>query len=107
MLDNKTKLNIAVTRFAGFVAELPVSPSENDVSEYHDIVELFEEGCGHDLSQFKIAPDRLKPAIGGPLPSRYEWQTRLKKPPVEFRYFLGQVRGLTNYLMTVVGCRPC
>ena len=39
MLDNHTKLNIAVTRFAGFVSELPHSPTENDVLEYHDILD--------------------------------------------------------------------
>ena len=99
MLDNYTKLNIATTRFAGFVSELPHSPTENDVLEYHDILDLFEEGCEEDLSQFRIAPDKLKPA------SLCGW--RFKESSVEFGYFLGQVRALTNYLMTVLDSRRC
>jgi hypothetical protein len=105
MLDNYTKLNIAITRFAGFVSELPHSPTENDVLEYHDILDLFEEGCEEDLSPFRIAPDKLKPAIRGTMASFCGW--RFKEPSVEFGYFLGQVRALTNYLMTVLGSRPC
>jgi hypothetical protein len=97
MLDSYTKLNIAVVRFAGFVAELPLSLEKDDVLEYHDILELFEQGCGLDLSQFRIAPDRLKPPCG--------W--RLEEPSVEFGYFLSQLRALTDYLTTVLGGRPC
>jgi hypothetical protein len=105
MMDDQTKLNIAVTRFAAFVSDLPVSPNEEDVSEYHRIVELFEEGCGLDLSRFEIAPDRLKSAIGGPMPFS-SWPPKYsRKRCVEFGYFLGQVRALTDYLMIALGGR--
>jgi hypothetical protein len=104
MLDNQTKLNIAVTRFAGFASDLPLSPNEDAVSEYHDIVELFEQGSGLDLSQFRIAPDRLKPAAGTIAPGRPRYRT---ESSVDFRYFLVQVRGLVEYLTSVLGSRPC
>ena len=105
-----TKLNIAATRFADFVSHLPLSPDELDVLEYHDIVGLFEEACGQDLSQFRIAPDRVKAeasktttaSCAGP------WQTRHpKKNSLEVAYFRGQVRGLIDCLMTVLRGRPC
>jgi hypothetical protein len=99
MLDNQTKLNIALARFAGFVAELPLSPNEEDVLQYHGIVQLLEEGYGENLSRFRVASDRLKPR---PV---YGW--RSKEPAVEFGYFLGQVRALTDYLMIALGGRPC
>jgi hypothetical protein len=102
-MDDQTKLNIAVTRFAGFVAELPLSPNEADILQYHGIIQLFEEGCGLDLSLFRIAPDRVKPAIAGTLRAACGCQTKFKEPPVEFGYFLSQVRALTNHLVTVLG----
>ena len=109
MLDNQTKLNIAVVRFAGFVSNLPLSPNEDDVLEYHSIVELFEECCARDLSQFRIAPDRVRPvAHGTGMASLYGWQPRYPKHnSVDFGYFRGQVRGLIAYLVTVLDSRPC
>ena len=59
---HETQLNLAATRFAAFVSNLPLSPDELDVFEYHDIIKLFEEACRQDLSQFRIALDRVKPA---------------------------------------------
>jgi hypothetical protein len=107
---NQTKLNIAVTRFAGFVSHLPLSPNEDDIFEYHEIIALFGEACGQDLSQFRIAPDRVKPEEDTTRMASFgaRWQTRRrKKNSVEFAYFRGQVRGLINCLMTVLGSRPC
>jgi hypothetical protein len=40
--NDEMKWNTAVTRFAGFCSELPLSPSEDDIPEYHDIIKLFE-----------------------------------------------------------------
>src|ERR1700758_3729435 len=104
MLDNQTKLNFAVIRFAGFVSKLLLSPNESDVLEYHSIVELFEECCARDLSQFKIAADRGKPVVhGAGMAPLYGWQPRYPKyNSVDFGYFRGQVRGLIAYLVTVL-----
>jgi hypothetical protein len=100
---NQTKLNIAVTRFAGFVSHLPLSPNEDDIIEYHDIITLFAEACGQDLSQFRIAPDRVKPEEDTTRMASFagRWKTRHpKKNSVEFAYFRGQVRGLIDYVKT-------
>jgi hypothetical protein len=105
-----TKLNIAVIRFAAFVSHLPLSPDEPDVLEYHDIIKLFEEACGQDLSQFRIAPDRVKPEVDRTTmaPVAGPWQTRHpKKNSIELAYFRSQVRGLINCLMNILGTRPC
>jgi hypothetical protein len=104
MSYRNNQLNIAVTRFVGFVSDLPLSPNQDDVSEYHSIVELFEEGCGLDLSEFRIAAGRLTPAESRTAPtSGCGWQTRyLRKPTVDFGYFRSQVRALIEYLVTVL-----
>jgi hypothetical protein len=109
-LQKQAKWNIAVIRFAAFVSDLPLSPDEHDVLEYHDIIKLFEEACAQDLSAFRIVPDRAKPK-----PDRTTTdslgensETRLpKKNPVEFVYFRGQVGGLITSLITAVGSTSC
>jgi len=58
MLD-ETKWKLALTQFAGFVSGLPGLPDEHDILQFHSIIELFEEAGETDLSQFKIAPDRI------------------------------------------------
>ena len=108
-MHNQTKWNIAVVRFAGFASNLSLSPDEDDVSEYHDIIKLFEDAHGQDLSRFRIAPDQVKPdADSATMASRSSWQTRYpKKNLVEFTYFRGQIRALMDYLMAVLGGRLC
>jgi len=106
----ETQLNIAVTRFAAFVSNLPVSPDELDVFEYHDIIKLFEEACRQDLSQFRIAPDRVEPAADRTTMASIAgtWQTpHPKKNCIEVVYFRSQVRALITCLMAVLGSRPC
>jgi hypothetical protein len=105
-----TKLNIAVTRFAAFVSDLPLSPNEAEVLEYHDIITLFEEVCRQDLSQFRIAPDRVRPEADSTTMASVAapWQARHpKKNSVELAYFRNQVRGLISCLMAVLSSRPC
>jgi hypothetical protein len=53
-MDDQTKLNFAVTRFAAFVSNLPLSPDEDDILEYHEIVRLFEEAFRQDLSHSQL-----------------------------------------------------
>ena len=109
MRDQK-KWSAAVTRFAGFIADFPQLPNESHVFQYHDIIKIFEEACGQDLSQFRIAPDRVKPEEDTTRMASFAggWQTRHpKKNSVEFVYFRGQVRGLINFLMTVLRSRTC
>ncbi|MGB9433917.1 MAG: hypothetical protein WBQ89_16860 [Candidatus Acidiferrum sp.] len=96
-MDDQTKLNFAVTRFAAFVPNLPLPPDEDDILEYHEIVRLFEEAFRHDLSQFKVAPGRVQQEANRTAVGSYSgsWQTRHhKKNLVEHAYFRGQVRGL-------------
>jgi hypothetical protein len=109
-MDDQTKLNLAVTRFAAFVSNLPLSPDEDDILEYHDIIGLFEEACRQDLSHFRVAPRRVQPEADGTAvgPFGGSWQTgHHKKNLVEYAYFRGQVRGLIACLMTVLDNRPC
>ena len=107
---HETQLNLAATRFAAFVSNLPVSPDELDVFEYHDIIKLFEEACRQDLSQFRIAPDRVEPAADRTTMASIAgtWQTpHPKKNCIEVVYFRSQVRALITCLMAVLGSRPC
>jgi len=100
--NDEMRWNTAVTRFAGFCSELPLSPSEDDISEYHDIIKLFENASEHDLLLFRIAPDRISETRSETVASlRGRWQTR-QPVPVDYRYFRGQVRGLVGYVLTVI-----
>jgi hypothetical protein len=103
MLD-KERWKFAVAHFAGFVSHLPGSPTEDHVAHYHGIIKLFEEACGGDLSQFKIASDQLKPRKA----SHPAWQTRHpQKRIVEFAYFCGRVRSLVDYLKASQASHSC
>jgi hypothetical protein len=108
-MHDEGKWNIAVTRFAAFCSDLPLSPSEDDISEYHDIIKVFENASGHDLSLFRIVPDRISETRSETVASlRGRWQTRQPVPiDVDYRYFRGQVRGLIGFLLAVIGSRPC
>jgi hypothetical protein len=109
-MQNETKWNIAVLRFAAFASDLSVSPNEDDISEYHDIIKLFEDSHEQDLSRFRIAPDRIKPEAESTATASHSghWHTRHpKKNVVEYPYFRSQVRGLLDYLMAVLESRPC
>jgi hypothetical protein len=109
-MDDQTKWNIAVARFAAFCSNMPLSPNDDDVWEYHDIIALFEDAYGHNLSQFKIAADHMKLTSDNTMttPLRGRWQTpHAQNGVVEYGYFRGQVRRLVDFLMTVMGGRPC
>ena len=108
-MDDQTKLNFADTRFAAFVSNLPLSPDEDDILEYHEIIRLFEQAFRQDLSQFRVAPGRVQPEADRTAVGSYNggWQTRHnKKNLVEYAYFRGQVRGLIACLMTVLETTP-
>jgi hypothetical protein len=105
-MHNAEKWNIAITRFAGFCSDIPLSPNEDDVSEYHDIVTLLEEAYGHDLNRFRVAPHCTAPKATNAAPDtiRACW-ARHPETHVESRYFRSQVRGLVKFLTDVLG-RP-
>jgi hypothetical protein len=65
-------------------------------------LKIFEEVCGQDLSQFRIAPDRIK--SGEDSKMRGHWQTQYAANTfVERAYFCSQVRGLMGYVRTAMG----
>jgi hypothetical protein len=108
-MRDQNKLDIATARLKSFVSNLPRSPDEDHVLQYHDIIKFFEEACEQDLSQFRIAPDRVKPEADSTTKASYRWYWQTRRPKknfVEFAYFRDQVRGLIAYLMTAVGSRP-
>jgi hypothetical protein len=108
-MDDQMKLNVAVTRFALFVHNLPLSPDEDDILEYHDIIGLFEQAFGLDLSQFRIAPERIPSAPDRTVIGSFggSWQTRHRRRNcIEHAYFRGQVRGLIACLITALKGRP-
>ena len=50
-MRDQGKWSAAIARFASFIADFPKSPNENNVFQYHDIIKIFEEACGQDVSQ--------------------------------------------------------
>jgi hypothetical protein len=109
-MHNQTKWNIAIIRFAAFCSHMPLAPDEDDISEYHDIIKLFEDAYQHDLSQFRIALEPISEERSNPALTSLQgrWQTRHPSTNVvENRYFRGQVRGLVDFLTTVLASRTC
>jgi len=107
-MHNQTEWNIAVTRFAAFCSDIPLAPTEDDISTYHDIIKLFEDAYEHELSQFRIAPDRISKTRTETVASlQGRWQTRHPLIVVEYRYFRGQVRGLVDSVTSVLNSHLC
>jgi hypothetical protein len=42
-MHNQRERNVAVTRLAAFCSDIPLAPTEDYISEYQDIIELFED----------------------------------------------------------------
>jgi hypothetical protein len=108
-MRDRNKRDIAIGRFAGFFSNLLRPQDEDQLSQYHDIFKLLQEACGQDLSQFKVAPDRVNAAAANATTasSGGRWQIRHpKKSFVEFAYFRGQAQGLIDYLKVNQGSRP-
>ena len=104
-MRDQGKWSAAIARFASFIADFPKSPNENHVFQYHDIIKNFEEACGQDLSQFRIAPDRVN-SRGDTKIRGGHWQTPFAASTfVEHTYFCSQVRGLMGYVKTALGDR--
>jgi hypothetical protein len=98
------KWSAAVSRFASFIADFPQSPNESHVFQYHDIIKIFEEACGQDLSQFRIASDRVNSR--GDRKIREHWQTPFAANTfVEHAYFCSQVRELMGYVKSALSDR--
>jgi hypothetical protein len=92
----------AVARLVAFIADFPQSPNDNHVFQYHDIVGTLEEACGKDLSQFRIAPDRVNSRANSKTSSH--WQAPfVASTVVGHSYFCGQVRALMGYVKTALG----
>jgi hypothetical protein len=104
MLD-QTKWTLALTHFGGFVSGLPRLPDEHDILQFHSIIELFEKAGETDLSQFRIASDRINQATDSAgMTPRASWQARHpKKRSVDPQYFHGQVRKLMEHLKVTLG----
>jgi hypothetical protein len=95
-VGNKLMWIIALTRFDNFMANFPLAPKEEHVSQYHKIIQLLEEATGEDLLRFRIAPDRLGLRVKT-LVTNY-WKTRRLVEIVEYAYFCSQVRGLIGFM---------
>jgi hypothetical protein len=99
------KCSGAVARLVAFLADFPQSPNQTHVSQYHDIVKTLEEACGRDLSQFRIAPDRVNSSANSK--TRVHWQTPfVANTVVEHSYFCDQVRALMGFVKTALRETP-
>lgn len=91
-----------VARLVGLVADLPQVPNQNHVFQYHEIIKMVEGACGQDLSQFRIAPHRLKSRVDNN--PRRHWQAPfVPETSVDHAYFCAQVKGLVAYIKKAVG----
>jgi hypothetical protein len=76
------KWNIALARLSNFIEKFPSCPDEDHMFQYHEIIGLFEEASGDELSRFRITPDRLSPrtndASSTLWQSLYRWDYRVR-----------------------------
>jgi hypothetical protein len=105
IVRNFHQWNIAASKLEGFAQNLPSMPDEDDVAHFHEIVTLFEEASGQDLSTFRISPDRMKPRAmnlpmfigpGGPPSVVYS-----ENKYCEGRYFKSQVQGFIRIVKSI------
>jgi hypothetical protein len=89
------KWNIALARLSNFIEKFPSRPDEDHMFQYHEIIGLFEEASGDELSRFRITPDRSSPRINGA--SRTFWQSLCRWEIIEYAYFSNQIGGLIGY----------
>ena len=54
MIKNTSIWLRGISRFSGFQLNIPLSPNENHVQEYHSIIAEFESATDDDFSVFKI-----------------------------------------------------
>jgi hypothetical protein len=96
-MRDPNKWNIGVARLTGFLARFPRSPGEDHVFQFHHILKILEEACEQDLSQFRVAPDRINPRLDNI--TMDSWRTRnAAQSTVEHAYFCSQVRRLIHYV---------
>lgn len=89
------KWNIALARLSNFIERLPLSPNEDHVFHYHEIVSLFEEASGDVLTEFRITADQpsrtvqdaLTSYLGTPRPLGF----------VQYPHFTNIIGGLVHY----------
>jgi hypothetical protein len=89
------KWNIALAGLANFIERLPLSPCEDHVFQYHEIVSLFEEASGDVLAEFRVIPDRLSRRIHDAPPS-YLWSVR-PLGIIQYGYFSRLIGELVHY----------
>ena len=89
------KWNIALARLSNFIEKFPSCPDKDHMFQYHEIIGLFEEASGDELSRFRITPDGLSPRINGDLSTF--WQSLCRWEIVEYAYFSHQIGGLIGY----------
>src|SRR6267142_1422579 len=99
------KWQLALSRFKGFCSNLPSWPKEDHVNDYHAIISALEEASGHDLSTFRILPERLAPRVisvrrapyrGGEGSVSYS-----RDKQVELGFFRSQIDALKHYLPSI------
>lgn len=109
MLDLQ-KWKIAVARFNGYCANLPPFPKTEEVGDYHAIVAALEEASGHDLSSFKIPPEKLRPKLVSVRPAPYgggRGQANYSRDKYcDPDYFQAQIHALKHYLPQVEQAPP-
>jgi hypothetical protein len=101
-MDDAARWSTAFSRFSDFVRNLPVLLDADDVEQYHQILDLFEDTLDTDLSRFKVRDDRMKSAIQNPVPC---WQTKLPER-VERSQFVAKIWHFAHFLKSNIATPP-
>src|SRR5579862_6700696 len=103
MIRDVTNWNLGVSQLAGLIQHPPAWPDENDVQDYHDILELLQYASGQELSRFRISDNRLTQTVIGARPGGYRRGSGSvrysEKKYCDERYFYSQLHALGKFTM--------
>jgi hypothetical protein len=102
-MQNNQKWSLAFALLRGFGGNLPAVPTEDDVAQYHSILESLQEAGELDLTPFRIDPARVnqraeggrRAAFGHPGTGRVFYST---KKYCELAHFTTQIESLMLFL---------
>lgn len=111
MLKDPKKWNLGIAKLSGFMTYLREPFREDQVKQFHEIVDLLEQGSGENLAHFKIPSDRLRiEVIGAQLVTDFSGRPSIpiysNEERVDGSYFRSQVHGIANYLHSVGEQKP-
>jgi hypothetical protein len=103
MLYDERQWNRGIALLSSFAQHIHAPFDEGHVEQFHNIISTLEGASDENLSEFKIALDRLRPTIASAqrasFTGRHGRIRYSEKKECDASYFQSQVHGLASYLL--------